>query len=80
MSRIDFVTLSELDGESQDIIEIADRNGAPNSNLCRVLGHRPDILKGFFHVWKASFEGGTVDHTLKEIVRVKIADMYGCGY
>lgn len=80
MSQIRFVDLSTLDAECQEIIARADRNGAPNSNLCRILGHRPEILKGFFHVWRAAFEGGTLDHRLKELVRVKIAHLYGCNY
>lgn len=75
MSRVEFVNLSGLDAECQEIIASADENGAPNSNLCRVLGHRPDILKGFFHIWKAAFEGGTLDHRLKELVRVKIPEI-----
>ena len=79
-SRVAFVDISSLDEESQHLVEIADRNGAPNSNLIRVLGHRPDILKGFFHIWRAAFEGGTIDHSLKELVRIKVAVMFNCGY
>lgn len=79
-SRVTFVDTATLDEECQRLIEVADSNGAPNSNLVRVLGHRPDILKGFFHVWKAAFEGGTIDHGLKELVRVKVAVMFECGY
>jgi alkylhydroperoxidase family enzyme len=79
-ARVTFVDISTLDAESQHLIEIADENGAPNSNLVRVLGHRPDILKGFFHIWKAAFEGGAIAHSLKELVRVKIAVMFECGY
>lgn len=80
LSRIEFVDPATLDAECQELIRQADENGAPNSNLIRVLGHRPDVLKGFFHIWKATFEGGTLDHRLKELVRVQVADIYGCGY
>lgn len=79
-SRIAFVDVTALDDECQRLIEAADRNGAPNSNLIRVMGHRPDTLKGFFHIWKATFEGGTIDHRLKELVRIKVADLFACGY
>lgn len=79
-SQIAFVNVSTLDEECQRLIEVADRNGAPNSNLIRVLGHRPDILKGFFHIWRAAFEGGSIDHCLKELVRVKVAVLFACGY
>lgn len=78
--QIAFVDLGTLDDECQRLVALADQNGAPNSNLIRVLGHRPEILKGFFHIWKAAFEGGTLDHRLKELVRVKVADMFACGY
>ncbi len=79
-SEIEFVDITTLDADCQMLIQQADANGAPNSNLIRILGHRPDILKGFFALWNACVDGGTLDKQLKELVRIKIAAMYGCGY
>ena len=44
--------------------------------------NRPEILKAFVPLSKAFFFGreGTVDHRLKELIRLKIAEINQCHY
>jgi len=80
LSRIGFVADEVLTEEQRDMLQAADENGAPNRNLLMVLAHRPELMRGFFQLWQDTFLRGVLDHRLKEIVRVKIAAMYSCGY
>jgi alkylhydroperoxidase family enzyme len=60
---------------------LAERRGAPNSMLLRILARDPNSLSAFYDAWNRVFyDGGQVDHGLKEIVRVRMARLRGCGY
>jgi alkylhydroperoxidase family enzyme len=80
LSRIPYYDVATLPASFQEMLEEADRNGAPNRNLLQVLAHRPSLMEAFFRIWTATFQEGVLDHRLKEVVRVKIASMYQCGY
>jgi len=58
----------------------AEEKGAPDRNWYRVLLHSPALMKGFAALWREAFNGGRVDHCLKEIIRVHIAEHYDCSY
>lgn len=80
VSRIAFVPDDALSPEQLAMLQSADANGAPNRNLLMVLAHRPELMEGFFRLWQDAFVRGGLDHRLKEILRVKIATLYSCGY
>ena len=54
--------------------------GYQDASFMRLLAHRPEIMKAFVAVSKAFFFGreSTVDHRLKELIRLKIADLNDC--
>jgi AhpD family alkylhydroperoxidase len=77
------IPLIDVDAASpraKEIFEIAGERGAPDSGVLRILAHDEDVLEGFVQVWWACFDEGTIEITLKELLRVKLADIYGCGY
>jgi alkylhydroperoxidase family enzyme len=63
-----------------DIFQIAEKRGAPNSTLLRILARDPESMRIFYESWTKSFYGGHLDHNLKEIVRVRMATLRGCHY
>lgn len=78
--RIEPVNEEEVSLEVRNYFRIAERRGAPNSTLLRILAWNPESLKIFYEAWNRSFYEGTLDHLLKEIVRVRMAGLRGCGY
>ena len=48
--------------------------------LLRILARDPGSMGIFYESWTDSFYGGRIDHTLKELVRVRMAELRGCHY
>ena len=70
----------QADEQSKSHFETASQRGAPDSGVLRILANDPGCLNGFVTLWWACFDAGTVEHITKELLRVKLADIYGCGY
>jgi alkylhydroperoxidase family enzyme len=66
--------------EVREYFRVAEKRGAPNSTLLRILARDPESLRTFYDSWTRSFYAGRIDHTLKEIVRVRMAELRGCHY
>ena len=58
----------------------AARRGAPNPTLLRILARHPVALNAFYAGWQSTFYDGIVEHTLKELMRVRMARLRNCGY
>jgi alkylhydroperoxidase family enzyme len=56
--------------------------GYQDASFMRILAHRPEILTAFVGLSKAFFFGreSTVDHRLKELIRLKVAEINACHY
>ena len=65
--------------ETLHYVEEARRLGTPNPDVYRVLEATPDLMRSFHAHWRDIFDGGIVDIELKELVRRKMADVYGCA-
>ena len=78
--RIGAVEDGNVSGDVREAFRLAEKRGAPNSTLLRILARDPDSLRIFYDSWTKSFYGGRIDHTLKEIVRVRMAALRGCHY
>lgn len=78
--RIKPVDDESVSPEIRDYFRLAEKRGAPNSTLLRILARDPDSLRIFYDCWNRSFYGGRIDHALKEIVRVRMAELRGCHY
>lgn len=78
--RIDSIEDRQVTPEIKKYFQIAEKRGAPNPTLLRILARDPLSLSVFYDAWNEIFYGGRVDHGLKEIVRVRMARVRGCGY
>lgn len=79
-ARIQPLENTEVSADIKQRFKTAEERGAPNSLLLRILARNPDTLRMFYDSWEAIFYHGIVDHGLKEIVRVRMARVRGCGY
>ncbi len=79
--RIEPVDDSTVSQETRRRFAVAEERGAPNSMLLRILARDPNSMAAFYDAWNSVFyEGKSVDHGLKEIVRVRMARLRNCSY
>jgi alkylhydroperoxidase family enzyme len=78
--RIDPVSDGKVSSDVLETFRVAEKRGAPNSTLLRILARDPESLRIFYQSWTQSFYAGCLDHNLKEIVRVRMATLRGCHY
>jgi alkylhydroperoxidase family enzyme len=78
--RISPVDETRVDERVRTIFADAERRGAPNATLLRLLARQPTALHAFYDGWQATFYAGEVPHTLKELMRVRMARLRNCGY
>ena len=69
-----------LTEEERMIPKNAELTGAPGPTFYNTLAHKPEIMKGYAHLWNSIFYDGEVDHKLKELVRISIVNTFACGY
>jgi alkylhydroperoxidase family enzyme len=81
MSRIRLLTLDELLGTRlRPHVERSLEERAPDPGFFAVMGHAPEIAEAVYAFWMDVFTTGTLDHRLKEIVRVNLSRLAGCHY
>lgn len=80
MTEIPPVSDTEKQSSIRPLIERCDWRGTPGSKFMELLGHRPEIARTFLDNWEASFYGGTIEHTTKELVRLHLASLHECEY
>lgn len=78
--RIQPVEDGQVSAKVRRYFQVAEERGAPNSTLLRILAREPRSLHIFYDAWIETFYEGHVDHFLKELVRVRMARLRGCGY
>ena len=77
MARLGVLTNEQLTDEMRRQAEAADAKGG-GSTVLRVLGHRPEMVEAYFKFYYPLHMGGVVDPALKELVRLKIAELNQC--
>lgn len=81
VQRIESVDESKVAKEVQAQFAVAEKRGAPNSTLLRIMARDPDSMKTFYDAWNRSFyDSSLVEHGLKELMRVRMARTRNCGY
>ncbi|MFQ5879022.1 MAG: hypothetical protein ACE5IZ_02465 [Dehalococcoidia bacterium] len=80
MARLSVADESRLKERSKGHLKEAERRGAPDARMLRVLAQREDLLDAFVEYWDRVFYSGVVPHTLKELIRIKISWLHNCGY
>ena len=56
------------------------KHRAPDPAFHAIQGHNPDLSKALYVAWGTVFNTGSVDHSLKEIIRVQLSRAAFCNY
>lgn len=69
----------DLPSEAAALLDLADRSGAPDPRMARVL-IRSGAGVRFLQYWADALYSGDLPHRLKEIVRIFLSASEGCAY
>ena len=56
------------------------RNRAPDPAFHAIMGHNVELCEAMFVAWDTLFNTGSIDHKLKEVIRVQLSRMAACTY
>jgi len=68
------------DPELQAVLERAEKLSTPKPEWYLTLGHAPQMAVEYARFWDLTHRGGRVEHTTKELMRIAIATLLGCGF
>jgi alkylhydroperoxidase family enzyme len=68
------------DPRLQAILERAERLSTPKPAWYLTLAHNPDMAVAYAMYWDETHRGGGVEHTIKELMRIAIAQLLGCDF
>jgi alkylhydroperoxidase family enzyme len=77
MSRLSVLKNEQMPAELRGQAEAIDSKGG-DSTVLRVLSHRPEMIENYFKFYYPAHNGGVVDPALKEMVRLRIAELNQC--
>src|SRR5262249_49627597 len=81
LNRLEQVPLSAIsDPELLDVLDRAERLSTPKPAWYQTLAHAPDMAVGYSQYWDLTHRGGQVEHTTKELMRIAISTLLGCGF
>ncbi len=76
MSRLSVLPKEKLTPEFAKMTETAEETGT--GTVFQVLGHRADMFESYFKFYYTTHEGGVVTPAIKELVRLRIAQLNNC--
>ncbi|MGH8668157.1 MAG: carboxymuconolactone decarboxylase family protein [Burkholderiales bacterium] len=79
MPRLRFIEEQELDGEKRALIASAERTGAPDPRVVRIMT-RSSAGMAWVKAWNSVLYEGKLPHRLKEMCRIRISVAHRCGY
>lgn len=80
-SRIAALTRHEItDEQLLTVIDRAEVTSTPKPAWYLTLAHAPEMANGYAGFWDLTHRGGQVEHTTKELMRIAIAQLLGCGF
>ena len=68
------------DRELQRVLEQAERLSTPKPAWYLTLAHNPEMAKAYAAYWDITHRGGRVEHTIKELMRIAIAQLLDCDF
>lgn len=74
MTRVRLLDDHELDSGFQRML------GTEDEVYARVIGHRPELIRSFAKFYMPLRKEGLLDARLKELVRLRIANVNNCAY
>lgn len=79
MPRLRFIEERELDAERRALIASAERTGAPDPRVVRIMT-RSSAGIAWVKCWNSVLYEGSLPHRLKEMCRIRISVAHRCGY
>ncbi|HUQ74547.1 MAG TPA: carboxymuconolactone decarboxylase family protein [Burkholderiales bacterium] len=79
MPRLRFAEDRELDDEKRRLIAAAERTGAPDPRVVRIMV-RSSAGLAWVRCWNSVLYEGRLPHKLKEMCRIRISVAHRCGY
>jgi alkylhydroperoxidase family enzyme len=79
MPRLRFIEDRELDAEKRLLIASAERTGAPDPRVVRIMT-RSSAGLAWVKCWNSVLYEGNLAHRLKEMCRIRISVAHRCGY
>jgi AhpD family alkylhydroperoxidase len=79
MPRLRFIDDRELDAEKRALIASAERTGAPDPRVVRIMT-RSGAGTAWVKCWNSVLYEGKLPHKLKEMCRIRISVAHRCGY
>lgn len=79
MPRLRFIEERELDPEKRALIAAAERTGAPDPRVVRIMV-RSSAGLAWVKCWNSVLYEGKLPHKLKEMCRIRISVAHRCGY
>ena len=79
MPRLRFAEEPELDAEARALIASAERSGAPDPRVVRIMV-RSSAGRAWVAAWNRVLYEGKLPHRLKEMCRIRISVAHKCGY
>jgi len=76
MSRLSVLDKDQLTPEFAELAEKAEATG--HATVFQVLGHRPDMFHNYFQFYYPAHDSGSVAPVIKELARLKIAQLNNC--
>ncbi len=81
MPNITMLDVDELQqGPLEPYVRQCLKHRAPDPAFHAMMGHNPALSKSMYVAWGTVFSTGSVDHKLKEIIRVQLSRMADCNY
>lgn len=79
MPRLRYIEENEKTPHSRDLIESAQRTGAPDPRVVSIMTRSP-VGTGWVEYWNKVLYQGLLPHKLKEMCRIRISMAHQCGY
>jgi alkylhydroperoxidase family enzyme len=80
-SRLPAVSKDEIDDpELLGVLAQAEELSTPKPAWYLTLAHNPEMAKAYAAYWDITHRGGRVEHVIKELMRITIAQLLDCGF
>ena len=63
-----------------EVLARAEQLSTPKPAWYETLAHAPDMAVAYARYWDLTHRGGSVEHTTKELMRIAISELLGCGF
>ena len=81
MSNISMLEIDDLlESGLAPFVKKCLKHRAPDPAFHAIQGHNPELSQALYVAWGTVFNTGTVDHSLKEIIRVQLSRAAFCNY